>query len=183
MRGKVNHRWFAVAGALLLCAGALPSGGAQNIDQSSAIIRRRTSRGPENDWTRYCASISMSGVAVGEQVISPVTAPNLHLLWSQMLKGPIASEPSVALGKIYVGDWDGNEWALDSASGDVIAFINLGQTKSDRCNPDTLGVTSSPAIVDNILYVAGGDDAFYALKADDLSVVWRKSLACVIVRA
>jgi polyvinyl alcohol dehydrogenase (cytochrome) len=174
MRGKVNRGWLGVAGALLLCAGALPS--SAQLEQSSAIIRRRTSRGPENDWTRYCASNSMNGVAVGEQVISSASALNLHLVWSQMLKSPIASQPSVALGKLYVGDWGGNEWALDAATGDVIASVNLGQTTSDRCNPPTLGVTSSPAIVDDILYVAGGDDAFYALKADDLSVVWRKSL-------
>jgi outer membrane protein assembly factor BamB len=181
MRGKLNHRWFVVAGVVLLCVGALPSGGAQKVDQSSTTsqsssIVHRLSRGPENDWTRYCASNSMNGVALGEQVISPVTAPNLHLVWSQILKGPIASEPSVALGKLYVGDWAGNEWALDAATGDVIASINLGQTASARCNPPTLGVTSSPAIAGNMIYVAGGDDAFYALKADDLSVVWRKSL-------
>jgi outer membrane protein assembly factor BamB len=177
MRGKRNHRLFAIAGALLLCVGALPSGGAQKIERpNSNIIRRRLSRGPENDWTRYCASDSMNGVAVGEQVISVVTAPNLHLLWSQMLNGPIASAPSVARGKIYIGDWSGQEWALDSATGDVIASIDLGQTKSDVCNPAILGVTSSPAVVGNIVYVAGGDDAFYALNADTLSVIWRKSL-------
>ncbi|MGA8807973.1 MAG: PQQ-binding-like beta-propeller repeat protein [Thermoanaerobaculia bacterium] len=175
MRGKVNRQLLAVAGALLLCIAALPAG-AQNSDRSSTIIRRRTSRGPENDWTRYCASNAMNGVAVGEQVISSVTVLNLHLLWSQVLKGPIASQPSVALGKLYVGDWGGNEWAIDASTGDDIASIDLGQTTSNHCNPPVLGVTSSPAIVDNMIYVAGGDDAFYALKADDLSVVWRKSL-------
>jgi len=176
MCGKNNRRWFAIAGALLLCVGALPSGGAQNNQQASTIIHRRLSRGPENDWTRYCASNSMNGVAVGEQVISPVTAPQLHLVWSQMLSGAIASAPSVARGKVYIGDWSGHESALDAATGDVIASVSLGQTTSNRCNPPTLGVTSSPAIVDNMIYVAGGDDAFYALKADDLSVVWRKPL-------
>ena len=45
---------------------------------------------------------------------------------------------------------------------------------SARCNPAMLGITSSPAIVDNILYVAGGDDAFYALDADTLNVIWRQ---------
>jgi polyvinyl alcohol dehydrogenase (cytochrome) len=178
MLGIENRRWIAIAGALLLCFGALPSGAAaaKAVGGTQTIIRRRLSRGPENDWTRYCASDSLSGVAVGEQVLSTITAPNLHLLWSQTLGGPIASEPSVARGKVYIGDWGGNEWALDATTGDPIASINLGQTASDRCNPSTLGITSSPAIVGNIIYVAGGDDAFYALNADDLSVIWRKSL-------
>jgi polyvinyl alcohol dehydrogenase (cytochrome) len=93
-----------------------------------------------------------------------------------MLSGPIGSAASVAGGKVYIGDWGGYEWALDAATGDVLASADLGQTRSDACNPAVLGVTSSPAIVDNIIYLAGGDDAFYALKADDLSIVWRKSL-------
>jgi outer membrane protein assembly factor BamB len=178
MRGIENRRWIAIAGALLFCVGVLPAGAqdTQAVGGAQTIIRRRLSRGPENDWTRYCASNSMSGVAAGEQVISTVSARNLHLLWSQTLNGPIASAPSVARGKLYIGDWSGDESALDAASGDVIARVNLGQTTSDRCNPKTLGVTSSPAIVGNIVYVAGGDDAFYALNANDLSVIWRKSL-------
>jgi outer membrane protein assembly factor BamB len=165
-----------LAGALLLffvAAGV----DAERMVRPGAIVRRRVvTRAPENDWPRYCASNSMSGVAAGEQVISPATAGNLHLLWSRMLSGPIASAPSVVRGKLYIGDWGGREWALDAANGDVIASADLGQTRSAACSPAILGITSSAAIVDNIVYVAGGDDAFYALNADTLSVIWRKSL-------
>lgn len=175
MRGKENRWAVAVAGALLFCFGALTVG-ADRIQRPDAIIRRRLTRGPDNDWPRYCASNSMNGVAVGEQVISSGTAADLHLLWSRKLSGSIASAPSVARGKVYIGDWGGNEWALDAATGDVIASIDLGQTRSGACNPAILGITSSAAIVDNIVYVAGGDDAFYALNADTLSIIWRKSL-------
>ncbi|MEA2328390.1 MAG: hypothetical protein QOE68_3349 [Thermoanaerobaculia bacterium] len=176
MRGKVNRRSIAVAGALLFCFGALTVGAEKSDRSATTIIRRRLTRAPENDWPRYCASNSMSGVAAGEQVLSTATVPNLHLLWSRTLNGAIASAPSVARGKVYIGDWGGYEWALDAATGDVVASIDLGQTKSDACYPSTLGITSSAAIVDNIAYVAGGDDAFYALNADTLSVIWRKSL-------
>jgi outer membrane protein assembly factor BamB len=160
---------------LLFCFVVLPAA-AQKVDPGEGIIRRRLERGPTNDWTKYGASLSMSGVAVGEQVLSTVTVPQLHVIWSRTLDGSIASAPSVARNKVYIGDWAGKEWALDAATGNVIASIDLGQTKSERCNPDTLGITSSPAIVGNILYVAGGDDAFYALNADTFSVIWRKSL-------
>jgi outer membrane protein assembly factor BamB len=166
---------MAVAAALLLCFAAL-SIGAQKVERQDSIIRRPLNRGPINDWTKYCASLSMNGFAAGEQVLSTITVPGLHLLWSRVLDGPVASAPSVARGRVYVGDWGGKEWALDAANGNVIASIDLGQTTAERCNPAVLGVTSSPAIVDNIVYVAGGDDAFYALNAGDLSIIWRKSL-------
>jgi outer membrane protein assembly factor BamB len=175
MRGMKRHRVVAVAGALLCCFATLAVDAARMIRPDS-IIRRRPTRGPDNDWPRYCASNSMSGVATGEQILSTGTVANLHLVWSRTLSGPVASAPSVARGKVYIGDWGGNEWALDAADGEVIASIDLGQTKNDLCNPAILGVTSSANIVDNIAYVAGGDDAFYALNADDLSVIWRKSL-------
>jgi polyvinyl alcohol dehydrogenase (cytochrome) len=175
MRVTEKYRVIAVAGALLFCFAALAVD-AERILRPETIVRRHLTRIPDNDWPRYCASNSMSGVAAGEQAFSPATAGNLHLLWSRMLKGAIASAPSVVRGKLYIGDWAGNEWALDAAAGDVIASVDLGQTKSDACNPAVLGITSSAAIVDNILYVAGGDDAFYALNANTLSVIWRKSL-------
>jgi polyvinyl alcohol dehydrogenase (cytochrome) len=131
---------------------------------------------PTNDWNKYCGSLDMNGFAIGERVLSVTSAPSLQLLWSQTLNGPIASAPSVARSKVYVGDWGGYEWALDAATGNVIASVNLGQTSIDHCNPAVLGISSSPAIVDNLLYVAGGDDGFYALNADTLTTVWRRSL-------
>jgi len=160
----------------VLCCFAALAVDAERIVRPESLVRRRLTREPDNDWSRYCASNSMTGVAVGEQVLAPPTVGGLHLLWSRMLRGPIASAPSVVRGKLYIGDWAGNEWALDAATGGVIASIDLGQTRSDACNPAILGVTSSPAIVNNIVYVAGGDDAFYALNANTLSVIWRKSL-------
>jgi outer membrane protein assembly factor BamB len=175
MRGTEKRWWIPVAGTLLFCFGALAVD-AERIVRPETIVRRHLSRVPDNDWSRYCASNSMTGVAAGEQLISSATAGDLHLLWSRTLSGAIASAPSVVRGQLYIGDWGGKEWALDAATGEVIASIDLGQTKSDACNPATLGITSSAAVVGNIVYVAGGDDAFYALNADTLSIIWRKSL-------
>jgi len=102
--------------------------------------------------------------------------PRIALLWSRKLSGPIASAPSVARGKVYVGDWAGREWALDTDTGDVIASADLGQTSDANCNPPLAGITSSPLIDGNRIYLAGGDDGFYALDADTLTTVWRRSL-------
>src|SRR3954447_14034990 len=175
MRGT-KKRWTPGAVALLFCFCTVAVDAERPVRPGAPVRRRIVARVADNDWPRYCASNSMSGVAAGEQIVSPATASNLRLLWSRMLSGPVASAPSVVGGKLYIGDWSGHEWALDAANGDVIASADLGQTKSDACNPAILGITSSAAVVDNIVYVAGGDDAFYALNADTLSVIWRKSL-------
>lgn len=163
-------------GVFLLCLTCLPATAAEKPDRAGAIVRRRAEVAPVGEWTKYCASLSMNGVAVNELSLSTESVPQLQLLWSRTLSGPVASAPSVARGKVYVGDWGGIEWALDPATGDVIASADLGQTTATNCNPATLGISSSPAIEGNLLYVAGGDDGFYALDADTLKVVWRRTL-------
>ena len=173
-----HRRNISVASAVsvfLLCLVCLPAAG-QTDDRSDVDVRRRASAIPVNDWPRYCASLSMNGVAAGERILSPASAPGIRLLWSQKLSGPIASAPSVARGKVYVGDWGGREWALNAVTGEVIASADLGRTNLENCNPASLGISSSPAIVGNLLYLAGGDDGFYALDADTLKTVWRRSL-------
>jgi outer membrane protein assembly factor BamB len=77
---------------------------------------------------------------------------------------------------LYIGDWGGFENEIDVRTGKVIARADLGQTHAPQCDPQTLGITSSAAIVNGIVYVAGGDDAFYALDANTLKVIWRKPL-------
>ncbi|HVO52617.1 MAG TPA: PQQ-binding-like beta-propeller repeat protein, partial [Thermoanaerobaculia bacterium] len=124
----------------------------------------------------YCGDLLMDGVASAEVSLYPETVPGLELLWSRRLSGPIASSPTVASGRVYVGDWSGTEWALDAVSGAILATANLGTTTSPPCNPPTLGITSAGAVWGSLLYVAGGDDAFYALDARTLAVVWRTHL-------
>jgi outer membrane protein assembly factor BamB len=118
----------------------------------------------------------MSGTPTGASSLGVATVPQLTLAWTTSLKGPIASAPSVLDGTLYVGDWAGFETAVDVQGGKVIAQADLGRTHAPQCNPSSLGITSTPAIDDKVIYVAGGDDAFYALDRATLAIIWRKSL-------
>jgi len=127
-------------------------------------------------WPKYCGTDSMSGTPLGRSSINVTTVPGMALAWKTQLKGAIASSPSVLRYRLYIGDWSGTESAIDVRDGRVVATANLGQTHAPQCDPETIGITSSAVIDNNIIYVAGGDDAFYALDANSLAVVWRKSL-------
>lgn len=135
------------------------------------VVRRN-----DGDWTKYCGDLLMDGVASAEVSLYPESVPGLELLWSRRLSGPIASSPTVASGRVFVGDWSGVEWALDAESGAVLASANLGTTTAPQCNPASLGITSAPAYAGGRLYLAGGDDGFYALDASTLATLWRVSL-------
>src|ERR1700682_5724061 len=127
-------------------------------------------------WPKYCGTASMSGTPTGASSLGVATVPRLTLAWMTSLNGPIASAPSVLGQTLYVGDWGGFETAIEVPRGEVLAQADLGRTQAPQCNPSALGITSSPAIDGQMIYVAGGDDAFYALDRDTLRVIWRKSL-------
>jgi outer membrane protein assembly factor BamB len=137
---------------------------------------RRVEPAPGPGWLKYCGTASMSGTPLGRSPIAATTVSALTLGWRTTLGGSIASAPSVLRNRLYIGDWSGIESAIDVRNGRVLATANLGQTHAPQCDPETLGITSSAAIVNGMIFVAGGDDAFYALDANTLAVIWRKSL-------
>jgi outer membrane protein assembly factor BamB len=134
------------------------------------------SRDTRHDWPKYCGNLEMTGVAPNEHDISPSSAPSLRQAWRYVVGSAIGSSPTVVARRVYVGDWSGTEWAFDAATGAVLATAHLGTTYVSYCNPDHLGITSAAAFSGGVLYLAGGDDAFYALDAKDLSILWRTSL-------
>jgi outer membrane protein assembly factor BamB len=138
--------------------------------------RRRAATSTVTAWPKYCGTASMSGMPTGRSPINAVSASALTLNWRTTLKGSIASSPSILHNRLYIGDWSGTESSIDVRDGKVLATANLGQTHAPLCLPETLGITSSAAIENGRIYLAGGDDAFYALDAGTLEVVWRKKL-------
>jgi polyvinyl alcohol dehydrogenase (cytochrome) len=129
-----------------------------------------------SDWPKYCGNLAMTGVAQSGGEITPTTVRRLKALWSASLSGPIASSPTVVRDIVYIGDWKGDEWAINAVDGTEIAHVNLGTTTAPQCEPPALGITSAAAVNNGVVYVAGGDDAFYALDADNLAIRWRLSL-------
>ncbi|MEO6259243.1 MAG: PQQ-binding-like beta-propeller repeat protein, partial [Thermoanaerobaculia bacterium] len=132
--------------------------------------------GGASDWPKYCANLELTGVAQSGGAITPFTAGTLSRKWLVRLGGPIASSPAVASNVVYVGDWSGWEHALAVSDGHRIAAVDLGTTTALQCEPSTLGITSSPAIENGTVFLAGGDESFYALKAGTLEISWSKPL-------
>jgi polyvinyl alcohol dehydrogenase (cytochrome) len=176
MRSSRNRRCAGTVVAALLFA--LPAAAAsrpvaQSPSQPPVPVNGRES---SRDWPKYCHDLAMSGFSSGEERITRATAPGLTLLWSRPLSGSVASSPTVVAGTVYVGDWGGHEWAISAATGEPLATADLGTTMDSGCNPPALGITSAPTASGDQLYLAGGDDSFYALDRSTLSVLWKKVL-------
>ena len=85
---------------------------------------------------------------------------------------PIAAKPAVGYGRVYIGSWNGWEYAFDEASGALSWQTFLG--KSPSCSISAArGVTSSPWLENGVAYLGGGDSYWYALDANGGGLLWR----------
>src|SRR4051812_13906767 len=118
-----------------------------------------------DDWPAFMYNGERTGFNPGEVRLSPDNAANLKLLWRQKIGDgkPLAAQPIIKGDTVYVGSWDGFLYALNKADGSIRWKKDLGLTKSSKCFPQVAGISSSPAVTDNALFVGGGDDKLYAL--------------------
>ncbi len=126
---------------------------------------------PGDDWPTYLHDTQRTA-ASGEVILSPTNAGQLGRLWRFKTDGGIAASPVVAKNTVYIGSWDGYEYAVDSLTGYQKWKTYLGKT-TGNCNPSLIGVTSSATVQNNVVYVGGGDSYWYALDAYTGEVLWK----------
>jgi outer membrane protein assembly factor BamB len=133
------------------------------------------------DWPTYLGDVSRSGAGT-DTTLTTANAAQLTKLWNFTTGGVIAASASVATEVIngtstpvvYVGSWDGFEYALNANTGAQIWKTNLGITSSTQCKaPPSAGISSAAAIVNGVVYVGGGDSNWYALDATTGAVLWK----------
>jgi polyvinyl alcohol dehydrogenase (cytochrome) len=92
--------------------------------------------------------------------------------WTYQTGGVIAAKPAVSNGTAYVGSWDGNEYALDEASGALRWSSFLGLAQAVCSDPEDRGITSSPWIQDGVAYLGGGGSTWDALDTSTGDILW-----------
>jgi outer membrane protein assembly factor BamB len=88
-------------------------------------------------------------------------------LWERSLGAPVTATPAVAGNHVYVGTG-----SSDGSSGAVVALTADGEKR--WAQPLDGGVAaSSPAVVDDMVYVGCQDERVYALDAETGDIEWR----------
>src|SRR6266516_2505187 len=108
---------------------------------------------PGDDWPTYLHDVQRSA-ASGEVVLSPSNAERLTKLWSFKTGVGIAPSATIVNNTVYIGSWDGYEYALDALKGFLKWKTYLGISTA-RCVPPKIGITSSATVQNNIVYVGG----------------------------
>src|SRR5881296_3621493 len=178
-RLKVGSLLASLSAAAALLLSAVPSSAADGA------------------WPRYLHDNGGSGYAT-DAGITTAAAKNLKPLagWPVKLPATISTQPVLANGLIYVGAWDGNEYAI-TPSGAVQWKRFLGITTKGKACQFPIGIAGTPVVATapvgagsrSVLYVGGGGNAdaqghpisrgtaqLFALDALTGEILWRTSL-------
>jgi len=122
------------------------------------------------DWPTFLHDTQRTA-ASSDTTITTGNAAQLALKWAFKTGGPIAASPTVVGGIVYVGSWDGYEYALNATTGALVWKTFLGQTTAP-CYPQLAGISSAADVENGVVYVGGGDSNWYALDATTGNILW-----------
>jgi uncharacterized protein (TIGR03437 family) len=131
------------------------------------------------DWPMYLGNLAHSSVATAETQLTPGNIGQLQQLWKINVGAPVASGVTTANGSLFFGAWDGNFYAVDAATGNVLwkTFLGIAAPPNGTdCQP-AIGISSQPVATADTVYAGGGDAAVYALDRSSGAIRWRTPLA------
>jgi outer membrane protein assembly factor BamB len=122
-----------------------------------------------SNWPTYLGSPARQGNEHGETSISVATAPHLAPLWTFATGKDVSASPSIVNGVVYIGSWNGHEYALNASTGALLWKTFLGL---DSFGNHPRGIASSASVSDGTVYVGGGNSSWYALNAATGAIRW-----------
>jgi outer membrane protein assembly factor BamB len=139
--------------------------------------------GPATVLATYLHDNARSSYAADQAQLTATNAGTLKLHWTDVGGQGGFSQPVIANGVAYWGDWNGNEHATNASTGVDLWKTNLGTSTppvADGCLPPEAGVVGTPTIATvggtTVVFVPGGDANFYALNATTGAVIWRTGM-------
>ena len=144
-------------------AAAGPSAPLLNTTPGIPSPRLAARAPPGSDWGTFRYDDHRTASNTFEVTLAPSNISGLRRLWEFDTTGAIEGSPTVVAGRVYVGAWDGYEYALNASNGTLAWKTYIGVTTGTCTYAPEVGVTSSAAVVNGTLYVGGGDSYWYAL--------------------
>ena len=160
-----KFRWMRLLALLLLLLASI-------VALTETLHSQKSTFAASDNWPTYLHDPQRTG-ASSDTNLSSTNAGQLTLSWKFKTGGVVAASPTVVGGTVYVGSWDGYEYALDEATGQLKWKTYLGITRTPACIPAQAGITSSTTIFNSVVYVGGGDSYWYALDATTGTILWK----------
>lgn len=119
--------------------------------------------GSAEEMQQALAGLRSAGKSVGTSAFGrpPAVPSDISPLWRFASEDEIRSSPAIDSGKVYVGAYDHNLYALDGETGDFVWKY-----------PTDGGIASSPCVYRGIVFVGSADRVLYAIDAESGRVRW-----------
>nr|GLL34237.1 uncharacterized protein LOC109166343 [Ipomoea trifida] len=135
-------------------------------------------------WITHGRDITNRRYAEGERLINPKTvSQRLKLKWKFAAGFDITATPAVADGVVYFPSWNGNLYAVNASTGELVWEQNLGEltglepTASTERNLNVTVSRSTPAVAGKYLIVGiYGPAVVIAVKRSTGELVWASQL-------
>ncbi len=141
-----------------------------------------TSEWPEPSWGMYGRTLSRTFSSEAPSPISRSTVQSLVPAWVYKTAKTVTASPAVVDGTLYVGDWAGVMYALDTIGGSLRWKFATERAPGAAFGP----IVSSAAVADvtvagavRRLVIFGSGPRLYALDADDGSPVWVRNVGAL----
>lgn len=130
------------------------------------------------DWPMHLYDVSHSSNQNAESFLTTGNIAQVTKLWSFKTGGVIAAQPVISGSTVYVGSWDGNMYAFNRDTGVKLwsTFLGITTNPAQGCFPSKAGVTAAAQVYNGVLYVAGGDQFYYALNPLTGSILWKTQI-------
>lgn len=115
----------------------------------------RTPANAGGDWLQFHGNQAQGGFVSGD------LPDQLSLVWRFKAGDEIKSSPAIVDGRVYVGSWDKNVYALDLQTGKQVWSEILDDM-----------IEASPTLVDNMVYIGTLAGTLFALDAESGSTRW-----------
>lgn len=165
--GRASLRLALLVGLLALAAGAI-------------TLPEPTARAATGDWSTYLFTNGRTGYNPSETVITATTAQHLTKHLSVHPGSMIFSQPVTANGLLYVGTYNGYEYAINPSSPSTPKWKTFVGTTKDPCSTQSIGVVSTATVTTvgttSMLFVGGGATQTYALNALTGAVIWHTAI-------
>ncbi|MCI4341260.1 MAG: PQQ-binding-like beta-propeller repeat protein [Thermoplasmata archaeon] len=130
-----------------------PGAGTTRIVADSGLVAANF-----GNWAVYGADSSRSGVQPLERTLSVSNASLLTTIVERNVSGPVAGSIAVANGTAYFGSWDGSVRAFNTTNQNFTWSFSSTNAPATNCTaPSNSGVTSTPAVWNNLVIVGTGD--------------------------
>jgi outer membrane protein assembly factor BamB len=169
-----------VAVAALTAATCTNLAGAQTAGRASTAVSRPSARAVTTaTMAMYLENFARNGHYGSDTRLPPSAISALQKGWKTSLKSIISAQPVIYGGIIYIGAWDGYEYAVNASTGTILWKTYLSRTvtpPSERCSPAAAGIASSAAVVrvnGSLRVITGtGFGEVASLNASNGHIVW-----------